>query len=161
MSNADVKELEGEDLDLIEAEFVTVKQSTVRAIEGGHIEMQQVGALSIDGERIEIAQSASALIHANEMGLNQSMSVITTARNIALNYSFAPLSLSREKTNLNRCVTGIVSARNLNAEKTSSLLMIASRIEGEVTTVLDWRSALALGAIAGGVIGLISLFTKK
>jgi hypothetical protein len=161
MSNADAKELEGEDLDLIEAEFVTVKQSTVRAIEGGHIEMQQVGALSIDGERIEIAQSASALIHGTEVGLNQSISAITTARNIALNYSFAPLSLSREKMDLNRCATGIVIARNLNAEKTSSLLMIANRVEGEVTTVLDWRSALALGAIAGGVIGLISLFSKK
>ncbi len=161
MSDADVRELEGKDLDFIEAEFVTVKQSTVRAIEGGHIEMQQVGVLSIDGERIEMAQSASALIHGTEVGLNQSMSAITTARNIDLHYSFAPLTLSREKMNLNRCAIGIVGARNLNAEKTSSLLMIANKVEGEVTTVLDWRSALALGAIVGGVIGLISMFSKK
>jgi hypothetical protein len=161
MSDGDVREVEGEDIEFIEAEFVTVKQSTVRSIEGGHVEIQQAGVLSIDGERIEIAQSAAALIHGNEVDLTQSMSAITTARNTNLNYSFSPFSLSKDKTDLSRCAVGIVGARTVKSEKTSSLLMIAGRVEGEVTAVFDWRSALALGAAVGGVLGLVSLFSKR
>lgn len=39
--------------------------------------------------------------------------------------------------------------------------MIANKVEGNVTTLLDWRSALALGAVFGGVWGLFSIFRKK
>ena len=46
------QEIKEKDLEIIEGEFVTISQSTVRSVEGGHVEMQQVGALSIDGERI-------------------------------------------------------------------------------------------------------------
>ena len=45
-------EIENSDLEFVEGEFINIKQSTIRAVEGGHIELQQVGALSIDGEKV-------------------------------------------------------------------------------------------------------------
>jgi hypothetical protein len=39
--------------------------------------------------------------------------------------------------------------------------MIGRDIQGNVTTLLDWRSALALAAVAGGIYGLFTLFGKK
>ena len=35
--------IKGKDVEIIEAESVNIKQSSVRAVDGGHIEMQQVG----------------------------------------------------------------------------------------------------------------------
>jgi hypothetical protein len=52
-------------------------------------------------------------------------------------------------------------ANNIKVENTTSLIMIAKNIDGNVKTVLDWRAALALGAAFGGVLGLIKILTKK
>jgi hypothetical protein len=39
--------------------------------------------------------------------------------------------------------------------------MIGKNVNGSVTTLLDWRSALALGAVVGGIFGLFSIFKKR
>lgn len=161
MTDSKTREIEGEDLEFVEAEFVNIKQSTVRSIEGGHVELQQVGALSIDGERVEVTQGASVIIRGVDVSINQSMSVLTAGGNTNLNYSFSPVSLSKDTMTVNRSAVGIIGARDIKAENTSSLLMIANKVDGEVTTLLDWRSALALGAVIGGALGLLSIFKKR
>ncbi|MCL5022879.1 MAG: hypothetical protein M1497_05885 [Nitrospirae bacterium] len=161
MVDPEAKEIEGEDLDFIEAEFVTIKQSSVRSIEGGHIEVQQVGALSIDGERIEVTQGAAGIMRATEVNLNQSISAVTVGDSISVNSSFSPALFSKDNAMVSRSAVGIVGAREIHAEHSSSLLMIAGNVEGEVTTLLDWKSALALGAVVGGALGFLSLFRRR
>lgn len=161
MSDSNAKEIEGEDLEFIEAEFITVRQSSIRAVEGGHVELQQVGALSIDGERIEMTQGASVISHGSEVSLNQSMSMITAGDTTNLNYSFSPITLSRDTASVNRSAVGIIGAMEVKAENTSAVIVIANKLEGEVTTLFDWRSALAFGAVIGGALGLLSLFRKR
>jgi hypothetical protein len=39
--------------------------------------------------------------------------------------------------------------------------MIARNVHGTVTTLLDWRSALAIGAVAGGILGALSLLRRR
>lgn len=154
------KEFEG-NVELVEGEFVNIKQSTVRAVEGGHVELQQVGALSIDGEKVEVTQGASAIIRGDDVSLNQSMSAITAADNVSINFSFSPLSISRQQTDISRSAVGLIVGKDVNAESTSAILVLAKKFDGSVTTLLDWRSALALGATIGGIWGLLSLLRKK
>lgn len=161
MAELEVRDIEDEKVDFIEAEFVNIKQSTVRTIEGGHIDVQQVGVLSVDGERVDITQSAAAIIYGNDIYLNQGVSVITACNSANLNYSLTPVTLSRDIANVNRSAAGIIGAMDIRAENTSSILMIANKVEGEVTTLLDWKSALAIGAAIGGILGLLSLFKKR
>lgn len=161
MSESGIREMEDEHIDYVEAEFVNIKQSTVRAIEGGHMEIQQVGALSIDGERVEMTQSAAAVIQGKDIYLNQGMSVITACNNANLNYSFSPVTLARENAHVSRSAAGIIGAGNIRAENSTAVIMLANKVEGEVTTLLDWRSALAIGATIGGILGLISLFKRR
>lgn len=161
MSESGITEMEDERIDYVEAEFVNIRQSTVRAIEGGHMEIQQVGALSIDGERVEMTQSAAAVIQGKDIYLNQGMSVITACNNANLNYSFSPVTLARDNLNISRSAAGLIGAGSIKAENSTALIMLANKVEGEVTTLLDWRSALALGAAIGGILGLVSLFRKR
>ena len=35
------------------------------------------------------------------------------------------------------------------------------KIEGNITTLLDWRSALAFGAVLGGTLGFVSLLFRR
>ncbi len=161
MVDPETREISGEDLDFIEAEFVTIRQSSVRAVEGGHVEIQQVGALSIDGERVEVTQGAAGVIHGAEVNLNQSISMLTAGNAATVNSSFSPAVLCKEKATIDRSAVGIMGAREIKAENASSILMIANRVEGEVTTLLDWKSALALGAAVGGALGFLSLFRRR
>lgn len=154
-------ELEKSALEFIEGEFITIKQSTVRSVEGGHVDLQQVGAFSIDGEKIDATQSASGILKGNEVHLNQSISAVTAADSISLDYSFAPLTISRAQATSSHSAVGMMAAREIASDNTSAFLVIANRVEGNMTTLLDWRSALALGAVAGGIWGLFSLLFRR
>lgn len=155
------REFEGRALELIEGEFVNIKQSTVRSVEGGHIELQQVGALSIDGEKLEVTQGASVVLKGRDVNLNQSISALTASEKVSINFSLSPVSISRDHTEVNRSAVGLMAAKDIKSEGTSALLVVANKIEGNVTTLLDWRSALALGAIFGGIWGFFSLLFKR
>jgi hypothetical protein len=154
-------DLEKSDIEFIEGEFINIKQSTVRSIEGGHIELQQVGALSIDGERIDVTQGASAILRGNDVNLNQSISAVTAADNASINFSLSPLTVSREHTTATRSAVGIMAAREIKSENTSAFLVLSGKVEGNITTLLDWRSALALGSVLGGLWGFFSVLLKR
>lgn len=161
MTHRKGRELEKSDFEFIEGEFINIKQSTVRAVEGGHIELQQVGALSIDGEKVEVTQGATAILRGHDISLNQSISAVTAADNVSINFSFSPMSISREQTTINRSAVGFMAAKDVKSENTSAFLVVANKIEGNVTTLLDWHSALALGAVFGGVWGFLSLLSGR
>lgn len=153
-------DIEGKALDLVEAEFINIRQSTVRAVEGGHVELQQVGALSIDGERVEVTQGASVMMRGTNLTLNQSIGLLTVGNTANLNFSFSPVSVSASETFASKSAIGIMAAKEITSNNNTSILMIGRNINGTVTTMLDWRSALALGAVAGGIFGLFSIFRK-
>lgn len=154
-------ELEKSDIELIEGEFITIKQSTVRSVEGGHIELQQVGAFSIDGEKIEVTQGASGILKGNDVRLNQSVSAVTAADTVGVNFSFSPVTISREQTTANHSAVGLMAAREIISDNTSALLVLANKVEGNITTLLDWRSSLALAAVFGGLWGLFSVLFRR
>jgi len=155
------KELEKSDLEFVEGEFINIKQSTIRSVEGGHLELQQVGALSIDGEKIEVTQGASGILIGHEISLNQSISGVTAADSVAVNFSLSPLTISREQTTASRSAVGVMAAKEIKSENTSAFLVVSNKIEGNVTTLLDMRSAAALGAVIGGLWGFFSLLLKR
>jgi hypothetical protein len=155
------KELEKSDLEFVEGEFINIKQSTIRSVEGGHLELQQVGALSIDGEKVEVTQGASGILRGHDISLNQSISGVTAADNVAINFSLSPLTISREQTTASRSAVGIMAAKEIKSENTSAFLVISNKIEGNITTLLDMRSAVALGAVVGGLWGFFSLLLKR
>ena len=149
------------DVEIVEAESVNIKQSSVRAVDGGHIEMQQVGALSIDGDRIEVTQGAACILRGNDVSLNQSISAVTAGNNVSLNFSLSPMVVSKEEAVSNKSAVGVMAAMNIKVKNSTSVLMIANNVEGNVTTLFDWRAAVAMGAVFGGVWGLFSLFRKR
>ncbi len=155
------KDLEKSDLEFIEGEFINIKQSTIRLVEGGHVELQQVAALSIDADRMEVTQGASVVLRGNDVNLNQSLSAVTAGENVSIQFSLSPVTVSKDNIDVNRSAVGLLAAPSVKAENSSALLVVANKVEGTVTTLLDWRSALALGAIFGGLWGFISLLKNR
>jgi hypothetical protein len=161
MIQKEERELEKSDLGFVEGEFINIKQSTIRAVEGGHIELQQVGALSIDGEKLEVTQGASVILKGDDISLNQSLSAVTVGEKVSIDFSFSPMSVSRGNTLVNRSAVGLMAAKDMSSENTSAFLVVANKVEGNITTLLDWRSALALGGVLGGIWGFLSLLRRR
>lgn len=158
--NQESVDIEGKNVNMVEAEFMNIVQSTVRSVEGGHIELQQVGAFSIDGERVEVTQGASVLLKGDTISLNQSIGGVVAGNSTNLNFSFVPLSASADSTIVEKSAIGIMAAKEIKSENSTSVIMIGKNISGSVTTLLDWKSALAISAVAGGIFGLFSLLRK-
>jgi hypothetical protein len=155
------KELLEKDLDIIEGEFIKISQSTVRNLEGANIEMQQVGAMSIDGEKIEASQCAALMIRGDSVSMHQGASMVSIGNNMSLNFSCTPVSISKGDTALNKSAAGIVASANVKSENSTALFVIANKVEGNITTLFDWKSTLAIGAVLGGVFGMLSLIKRK
>jgi hypothetical protein len=123
--------------------------------------LQQVGSLSIDGERIDVTQGAAVIMKAESLTLNQSIGVVATGSITNLNFSAVPVAVAVGDANVEKSAVGIMAARNIESNNSTSLLMIGQNISGNVTTLLDWRSALAIGAVAGGIFGMFTLFKRR
>jgi hypothetical protein len=110
---------------------------------------------------LEVTQGATVVLQGSDISLNQSISGVTAGENVSINYSLSPVSISKENTEVNRSAVGILAAQTVKAENTSALLIVANKVEGNVTTLLNWRSALALGATLGGLLGFLSLLKRR
>lgn len=154
-------EIESQNMDILEAEFMTVKQSTVKALEAGNVEMQQVCALSVDAEKAEITQGAIGFVKSNELSMNQCISGVSMAEKAEINFSFCPFAIGKEEAKVKRAAAGAVLGNNVEVKNSAALIVIGKNIEGNVTTLFDWKSAFAVTAVAGGIFGLLRLFLKK
>ncbi|MBI5195078.1 MAG: hypothetical protein HZA10_02010 [Nitrospirae bacterium] len=156
-----VLEVKSGDAQMVEGEFINVNQCSVKSVEGGHVELQQVGAFTIDGEKIDVTQGAAFILRGNELNINQSVSGMTIAENASLNFSLTPLAVAKEKISIDKSAVGVMISKEIKAGSASSLIMVANTVKGNVNTLLDWRSALAFGAVVGGVLGLVNLLRNK
>ena len=154
-------DIEGQSLDILEAEFLNIKQSTIKAVEAGNAEMQQICALSIDSEKAEVTQGAIGIVRANKLFLNQCITGVSLAEHAEISASICPMSIGKTKAEVKKSAAGIVIGSNVEVKNSASVIVIGKNIEGNVTTLFDWKSALAVSLVAGGVYGLLRLFLKK
>jgi len=153
--------LEGKSLDIVEADILKIRQSTIRAVEGIHVELQQAAVLTVDAERVEVTQGASLLMRGKNLSMNQSAGMICAGESASMNLSFSPVTVSKGETTINKSAVGIMASTDIVANNTASLIMIGRNVSGNVNTLLDWRSVLTIGAIAGGLFGIFQLLKKR
>jgi len=154
--------VEKKEIQVVEGEFINIKQSSVRSVDGGHIEMEKVCAVAIDGEQADIVQSAVGVAKAEALNMNNCVNILSVTGQASLNSSCSLVTLAGKGIDeVNRSNVGVMVSNNIHAENTSALIMVANNVSGNVKTFMDWRSALAFGAAFGGVFGLMKILSKK
>jgi hypothetical protein len=93
--------------------------------------------------------------------MNQCISGISMGEKTDVNFSLCPIAIGRQEVELKRSASGIVIGNNVEVKNSASMIVIGNNIQGNVTTLFDWKSALAVTAVAGGIYGLLRLFLKK
>ena len=140
----------------VEATTVSVTQGGIGSADARTIDVHQggigranatdiaVSAGSIGfarGERVSVEMGAVGAAMADEVRVTQSMSAIVAAQG--------------EATVDQSLVSTLIADRVTMRQPSAVLLLIARQVDGTVRPLLDWRGALAAGAVAGIVIALL------
>jgi hypothetical protein len=77
-----------------------------------------------------------------------------------INFSFTSLAAAGNQATMQSSAAGLVASRKVTMKDSAAVLVLANKVEGDVTTLFDWRSAVAFGAVVGGLMGFFSLLRK-
>jgi hypothetical protein len=105
---------------------------------------------------VAIRLGGAAVAHGERLSVELGVVGLVVSGDAALTQSYARSILARE-VRIKQSVAQSVVAGNVVFEKQSgAFIVLARKVEGDVRTVLDWRGALALGAVLAAGIGLLA-----
>ena len=110
-------------------------RGALSAVSGDNVGVDHSAVQSIDAERVEMRGAAARDVRSETMDLDSS----------------AVFSMRASDVHMNDCAAGIVIADSVVQRSSSTFLLFARRVEGDVTAVFTPQSAfaLALGAVLG------------
>jgi hypothetical protein len=142
----------------VKAELVRMHQSSAREIQAEDVELNMSSAASINSARVSTTTSAIAALQSVEVTTQNSVVAAAQAERMSLSgVSGAVLAGSVE---LNQSHVGVLAGREVRGEQVKSVILLAGRVEGNVTTMMDTRGALIAGLVAGLFTGLMLLLGR-
>lgn len=151
ISNADVGS--------IHAEVVQMHQADADTITAEDVDMQQSAAGNVKANIISAHQSALGNVEAEEIVTQQSATGMVQAEEATVSgYTGAVIAGSAE---IHHSLVGYVAGSDVNVEaSTRTVLLVARNVHGNVTTLIDNRSALIAGLTGGLFAGMMLLLGR-
>ena len=125
---------------VIAAERVDVRLGAVARVESSEVTVHQGAIGAARADRVLIDRGAIGAAVAQEVQLSQGIARNVLAQHVRVEQSF---------------VRSLVAADVTTGGPTGVGILIARKVVGDVKVLLDWRGALAFGAAAGLVAGLV------
>jgi len=125
--------------DVSDVESVELRLSAVGMVDAGEISFSQgaLGAARADNVSVEMGALGAAL-----------------ADNVEVSRGYARSILARQ-VQLDRSAARVIVAADVKAERSAVMLLVARKVTGDVRVLLDWRGAIAFGAVAGLVMSVL------
>ena len=153
-----------------ESQVTNISQADAQTVQADLVRMNQASAGMISANEIELEQSAAANVKAGNLSTNQSALASVEAeevlsQNSAIGYVQAEKASLRGyigavgagSADVQYSLVGLVVGRDVHAENTRTVLLVGRNVTGNVTTLVDNRSALIAGLTAGLFGGLMLL----
>ena len=146
-----------------ESEVTNLSQAQVQSISAQRVNMEQAAAETINAENVEMDRSAVADLNANHVNARQAVIGELKASDVVADQSLIGY-VQAERAGVSG-FTGAVIAQSAEVRSSASVavianevrfeesartvLLISSKVEGNVTTLVDTRTALIGGLVAG------------
>jgi hypothetical protein len=146
------------DVQSIEAELVRMHRADAETVTAEEVEMQQSAAGSVKATRISASQSAMAQITAQDVLVEQGITGYVQAEKASVSgYTGAVVARSAD---VHQSLVGYVAGSDVNVENSRTVLLVARNVNGNVTTLLDTRSALIAGLVGSLFAGIMLLLGR-
>jgi hypothetical protein len=146
------------DVQSVQAELVRMHQANAERITADEVELQQSAAGSVKANHISANQSAMARIEAGEV-LSQSSALgfVQAEKASVSGYTGAVLAGSAD---VHHGMAVFVAGREVHVQEARTILLVGQNVNGDVTTLMDSRSALIAGLVGGLFAGLMLLLGR-
>jgi hypothetical protein len=124
-------------------------------VTAGSVQIRQGGIANAQAADIKVSMGGVALARADRVSVEMGGMGISFAREAHLTQG-AARSVIAQDVHVDQSLVGTALAGRVTFERPSGIfLLIAGRVDGPVQALLDWRGAIAFGAMFGLVAGLI------
>lgn len=146
------------DVQSVHAELVRMHQANAENITADEVELQQSAAGNVKANHVSANQSAMARVEAGEV-LSQSsaMGFVQAEKASVSGYTGAVLAGSAD---VHHGMAGFVAGRDVHVQDARTILLLGQNVNGNVTTLMDSRSALIAGLVGGLFAGLMLLLGR-
>jgi hypothetical protein len=140
---------------------VIVRQGGAQSMEADHLTIRQGGAMNVKATRLDMTQGGIIYAHTDAASLTSSHAGgIVAGGDMHIDQSIGQVLLVKGSVQLDQSAVGILVANEVKVERTTSIFLIAKRIEGDLTTLFGPREALIFGAVSGLVMGIFTWLIK-
>jgi hypothetical protein len=140
-----------------------ISQVQVQNVNAQQVNMNQAAAENITAENVVLDRSAVADLNANHVKAEQAAIGQITASDVVADQSLIGYvqaeragvsgftgAVIAQSADVRSSAAGVVIANDVKfGESSRTILLISSRVEGDVTTLVDTRTALIAGLTAG------------
>ena len=157
----------------IHAPLVRMRQSSAGEVVADEVSMQQSAAGRMSADKVTLQQSAAGFIKAEQVSLNQaSAGLVSTGELLSQESSTGFVRAEKASVSgytgavvagsadIQHGLVGVVAGRNVHLDEARTVFLIARTVYGDVTTLMDRRSALTAGLVGGLFAGLMLLLGR-
>ena len=156
------------------AQATEVSQEEVRDVHAGSVQMNQAAAETISASDIQMEMSAAAAVKATNVSAHQSALAAVEATQVLSEQSFTGMvqadkasvsgytgAVAAGTAEIHYGLTGVVIGNDVHvSDQSRTVLLISKNVQGNVTILMDTRSALIAGLL-GGLFGGIMLLLGR
>ncbi len=154
-------------------QVTNISQANVGSVNAQLVRMHQANAENITSDEVELQQSAAGNVKANHVSANQSAMARVEAEEV-LSQSSAMGFVQAEKASVSGYTGAVVAGsadiqhgmavfvagREVHVQDARTILLLGQNVTGDVTTLMDSRSALTAGLVGGLFAGLMLLLGR-
>jgi hypothetical protein len=141
--------------DRVEGDTVTITQGGATTVTANSVQVRQGGIANARADDITVSMGGVALARADRVSVEMGGMGIAFAREAHLTQGVGR-SIIAQDVHVDQSLIGTALAGRVSFERPSGIfLLIAGRVEGPVQALLDWRGAIAFGAVFGLVVGFL------
>lgn len=143
-----------------EAGPVTAVVEDGTSLVADQVELRMSAVGRVQADQVSIATGAIGAVRADVLSIDRGAVGAALADTVEVRQGYARSIIGRQ-VQLDRAAARVVIAADVQARQSAVMILIARRVNGDVRVLLDWRGALAFGAAAGLVVGLLSRIRRR
>ena len=143
-----------------EMSLATDVESDETAGDEERVELRLSAVGMVDAGDVQFAQGALGAARADTVTVEQGALGAALADRVDVSQGYARSIVARQ-VQLDSSAARMVVAADVKVQRSAIMVLIARRVSGDVRVLVDWRGALAFGALAGIIGGVISRSRRR
>ena len=147
-----------EDTSALDSEPATEEDGT--SISADRVDVRAGAVGRVEAGEVTVSVGAIGAARADNVSVDRGALGAAMAGNVEVSRGYARSILARQ-VQIDRGAARMIVAADVRTERTAVVFLLARRVSGDVRVLFDWRGAIAFGAVAGVLVGLISRARRK